>query len=57
MKRLYELHSNIKSIVVFESPPLLFDEKNGRILAIGKGRTLLYKSGCKVEDLVKALTR
>ncbi len=53
--RLLELHGSTKSVIVFEAPPLLFQDNPGKVLAIGKGNILLYKSGADPQDLSKAV--
>jgi phosphatidylinositol glycan class S len=54
--RLAELHGNLipNQLVLFEAPPLHF-KATDKILAMGKGRTLMYKSGCEPAKLDQAL--
>lgn len=54
-QRLLQLHTKSNSIILFEAPAIFFAPKDKRILAFGNGKTLLYKSGCQVQELIKAL--
>ena len=46
---------NGNEIVIFETSPLLFGPKDQRVLAIGSGRVLYYKSGCDPDLLAQAI--